>query len=58
MSKRCDHGFLAGMCAIAKCAHFDGAKDYKARQKTRFTHAKGDGRVIRTATKAKKAVGS
>jgi hypothetical protein len=54
VSKRCEHGFLAGMCAMEKCAHFDGAKDWKARQKTRFTHAKGDGRVLRVKA-AKKA---
>ncbi len=41
------------MCASSACAHFDGAKDYKARQKTRFTHAKGDGRVIRSSRKRK-----
>jgi len=52
--KRCNHGFLRGLCVMNNCAHFDGASDWKARLKTRFSHAKGDGRVIRVKSVTQK----
>ena len=27
------------MCVMPNCPHFDGAHDYKERQKTRFSHS-------------------
>lgn len=27
------------MCVMPNCTHFDGARDYKERQKTRFSHS-------------------